>query len=223
MGASCLSFGLSPAAAQNAPANCARPSCGMRAAASYSGARSASVSAPSARARRRWISGSGSVPSSWGKERRAQLEHLARKLQVEERRLPFFVLRSRRQDVLRGARRLGHRHVDHHREQSHDRALRDAQERAGREGNLARRTSPCTTRSALRVATRGRRRCLPRRGSTSPRLRRLYLLLLWKALFTWKRPSRLEALTTHPWLTELINSGVSLLLTGSAGYMDSGS
>ena len=43
----------------------------------------------------------------------AQVEHVARELEVEERRLVLLELRRRRQHVVGQAGRLGHEHVDH--------------------------------------------------------------------------------------------------------------
>ncbi len=68
-----------------------------------------------------------------------------------------------------------------------------------------------TTQSASRAASRGRPRCPPKRGSTSPSCCRLHPLPPWKAASPWKRPPRLEALTNQPLLTDLLKSGVSLL------------
>ena len=61
--------------------------------------------APSASHSRAWISGSGSVPAGAAQQRLAQVEHVVRELEVEERRLPLLELGRRRQHVVRPAGR----------------------------------------------------------------------------------------------------------------------
>ena len=68
---------------------------------------------PSARTSRAWISGSGNVPGQRLEQRVAQVERVARELEVEERRLGLLELARGRQDVVGEARGLGHRDVDH--------------------------------------------------------------------------------------------------------------
>ena len=46
-------------------------------------------------------------------DRRTQMEHVVREVEVEERALPLLELRRRRQHVVGVPRRLGQRHVDH--------------------------------------------------------------------------------------------------------------
>ena len=50
----------------------------------------------------------------WRDDGTAEVEHVLRELEVEERRLELLELCRRRQDVVGVARRLGHEHVDHH-------------------------------------------------------------------------------------------------------------
>ena len=101
--------GSRAAASPKAAANCARPSW----AATRSGCERLVLDRPQRPDDARVDLGLGQRPRQRLEQRPAQMEGVARELEVEEGRLPFLVLAGGRQHVVGVPGRLRHRHVDH--------------------------------------------------------------------------------------------------------------